>query len=207
MIGRRLFTFASAASLLLCVATIALWAWSYHRHEVIYLADRQVGPPVGPADRGAIALYAQQGWAEARERYWKETRHELHVSRGRVATGTFDDWCVPRRAVAWSAPSGRTPGRTVLPVRDLPPLLPTGGGIDVTGGLHLRRFRTLQPSWPIWPAAAATLALPSGWAWTRWLQRRRRKRGGCPACGYDLRATPDLCPECGAVPNGQPALS
>jgi hypothetical protein len=54
---------------------------------------------------------------------------------------------------------------------------------------------------PFWGVAAATAVLPLGWTALRWRSRvrgrRRMRLGLCPTCGYDVRATPERCPECG----------
>ena len=52
---------------------------------------------------------------------------------------------------------------------------------------------------PVWFLLPVLLALPL--LWLRHHRLRKRNRPGlCPTCGYDLRATPDRCPECGAFP-------
>jgi hypothetical protein len=55
------------------------------------------------------------------------------------------------------------------------------------------RFRTLFGTF---------VALPLLWGISAIVRHRVRAVGGClcQKCGYDLRATPDRCPECGTVP-------
>ena len=50
---------------------------------------------------------------------------------------------------------------------------------------------------PLWCPAVLSAVLPA-LALRRWRRAKRRSRRGlCPACGYDLRASPGRCPECG----------
>ena len=57
-----------------------------------------------------------------------------------------------------------------------------------------------------WPVVLLTTVVPltdAGLTLRRWRRRRRaRAAGRCGGCGYDLRATPGRCPECGRAAGG-----
>ena len=54
---------------------------------------------------------------------------------------------------------------------------------------------------PHWSLALLTGALPALWIHRTRRARSNERRGLCPTCGYDLRASPAECPECGTKRN------
>lgn len=57
-----------------------------------------------------------------------------------------------------------------------------------------------QVAMPHWAVALVTSLMPALHFASSRARRRRQNRmreGRCAVCGYDLRATPDCCPECG----------
>jgi hypothetical protein len=72
-----------------------------------------------------------------------------------------------------------------------------GTTLTYSGGLSAKDWAILAPDWVI---VLLSLPLPAI-AYIRRRQRRTREIvGQCIQCGYDLRATPERCPECGTVP-------
>jgi len=66
-------------------------------------------------------------------------------------------------------------------------------------GTEIIRTQLRLWSISIWYLIAGTAVLPAIQVLT-WLKSKRPSPGHCRRCGYDLRATPDRCPECGTAP-------
>jgi hypothetical protein len=187
-VKRRLFNMLAAASLLLCIGTTALWirsTWTLDsvewtrvgaRHSHFATAKRL---ELGTAYRGGLYL----AWASA------PTIYSDGASVGGSSPGlTFQYTHKPTARISpidWSDPMFAHIDRLAV------------AGFHY-GDLGTTSFgRNFIVNLPLWFPTLITLVLPA----TLWLSRLRRSRRAnrllCPACGYDLRATPERCPECG----------
>ena len=58
-------------------------------------------------------------------------------------------------------------------------------------------YETVRVNVRMWAVLTVASVLPCLWTVDGVWRRRRRRPGTCPGCGYDLRASPERCPECG----------
>src|SRR5690242_1848624 len=72
-------------------------------------------------------------------------------------------------------------------------------------GIECAKFNSGWNVWISWWLPTVLLFIaPMIWIWRAW-RKRRHIDGVCPRCGYDLRATPERCPECGTPVTKKPA--
>jgi hypothetical protein len=80
--------------------------------------------------------------------------------------------------------------------------LPNQQRAGLTGSVNYHFFPKRKLWVPYRIMATVFGLLPAVGIFVRYRRQRglARERGICPRCGYDLRATPERCPECGSVP-------
>jgi hypothetical protein len=169
-VRRWLFNLAAAVSVLLCVATCVLWVRSY------FIAD----------------TLAATAWRDDRQC----ATDAIYSIKGVVVLYQFT---TPLGQVPTTADSGlQWVHQPASRMKSQPLSLPFW--IALGDGKTPLRWRVRFSYWLI---LLLTALSPAVWIWRRIrvVRRRRRiERGCCPSCGYDLRASPDRCPECGAEP-------
>jgi len=189
---RILLNTATALALALSVAVVVLWVRSY------LVSD---------------SIYRSRWWSEGREQ--NESAWWLFAGRGRVGIGQ-------RRQQVFQASAAGDPFRDLVSHpeyswKQARPAEFPGTPFQPTGFFQRLNFRYVDlpvfsfpantdynyyREWnaPIWSLLLFCAPLPVVRVGSAIRRRRARGHGLCPTCGYDLRATPERCPECGAVP-------
>jgi hypothetical protein len=172
---RRLFNLAAAMSAAACCAMALLWAFDYDID-------------VSPTWRDLPAQFGQERPPITRPRY------AAVIGPNRLELQRF----TPPGALQWPDDYRETQLRAGFGY-----YRSALGGTFRRGSSHGQFADKLSIFVPLWFALLVTAVLPLWWVARTLVLRRRLSRGMCASCGYDLRATPGRCPECGTVARGQ----
>ena len=153
-----------------------------------------------------VAYRAQASGGAAADGRWEAWIEFLPLSGG-TAIRSPRETTQPNRAdaVYWDW-NRAEPGRGALakvglawgrvPLKRGTPIL---GRLEILSGLFQVPTPAQYVRLPWWSLAALTGAAPAARLLSAYRRRRRQRAGRCGQCGYDLRATPGRCPECGAA--------
>jgi hypothetical protein len=179
-VRRLLHNLAGGASALLAVAAVVLWARSYATHESLSHDGHAL---LGlDSTQGQVAIsYMERTvavWPSYQFRGWS---YAPTPSVARLPRTVQREAKLHLDALGFALIYGHRPppARNWVPATDNPV--------------------ALSARVPYWFVTALCAILPA----RAFLYRRGAPAGPrnrCRICGYDLRATPDRCPECGAVP-------
>jgi Sec-independent protein secretion pathway component TatC len=182
---RWVFNALAAVSVAICVLLIAEFAWSIafpptlfgFTHRRSFLSASATQALTTSADRGVvmIALFrygAMPAYGHSRHAHWWRWKDHFEFSYQPVPRASRLHW--------WTFDFSHA-NFTQNPLGTAP-------------------FDVFVVNVPIGAMLAVFLIVPALWAVNR--RRRRRRMTGvmCLKCGYDLRATPERCPECGTIP-------
>jgi hypothetical protein len=172
---RQAFNLLTATSLLACILAIAIWIRTVSGSDTFTILGAPVGNKVT-----LMTFFEEDGrivfFREQQVRYFGEPRWDYTHLRApsRSSLDRFP-WYSWRHWFSY--------------------------GHSVPGSYH----NNYQIVAHLLPLVAFFGALPMLWLF-QWRHRYKLRRIGshCCVCGYDLRATPDRCPECGTTPPRHP---
>jgi hypothetical protein len=177
---RRLLNLFAGLSMLLCVTLAAWWVRSFYAvDQLVYVWTSE-----SPAIYGNLCLGAYSGTIEFS--YLKQQSPSLkpmiHEQRRLKNTGVL----YLKSVVIPTPPNYR--------------LWNFESKSSTAHGYHeeARWFRLR-----LWPLALLMAMAAAAFSWPAIRHRKRSTAGLCTVCGYDLRMTPDRCPECGVFAKTQ----
>jgi hypothetical protein len=176
-VRRVLFTLVSGLSLLLLVAVVAVWIRSYWVRDIVMYCPPNRNFHTIQSILGSLHIISElDGSSTTENRVWWQIDP---LARDAIWNGGMSGYPVKvekNLGHVWQRYLYTV--FTPYPYRSLT--------------LHKRLIVV-----PYWSPAVLFAILPTIWIWRFVKYERRRNLGHCPKCNYDLRATPDRCPECG----------
>ena len=188
---RRLLNLLTALSLLLCVPVGVMWVrgqrsadW-FHCTQTCEHEWRRETLVVG-----GDGFYVSHQWF-----FFDNPGHARRYAAGLGATSGFSHETSPPQKNPYSRTFWNRLGFGMVPGA-----LRSDGSSD--GACRYVFSHAHVPYWFVVVVSALPSCLWLARAHARRVRARRARLGKCARCGYDLRATPDRCPECGAAPAG-----